>query len=173
MSAVSASSPRPFSTHSIAVDVDDADIDELGHVSNIAYVRWIQEVAIAHSTAVGLDFEAYRKLGGVFFIRRHEIDYLRPVLRTDRLEVRTWIDSATAVKCVRATEMHNQNGAIVARARTTWGYVEIARGRPVRIPDVVRTAFELKGAAEEPAAPGGSVAADAASAGGRAPDAPG
>ncbi|MBX3217911.1 MAG: acyl-CoA thioesterase [Labilithrix sp.] len=156
MSAVSASSPRPFSTHSIAVDVDDADIDELGHVSNIAYVRWIQDVAIAHSTAVGLDFAAYRELGGVFFVRRHEIDYLRPVLRTDRLEVRTWIDSATAVKCVRATEMQNQDGAIVARARTTWGYVEMARGRPVRIPDVVRAAFELNGAAEE--APAGDSA---------------
>lgn len=158
MSVLPVSPPRPFSTYAITVDVADADIDELGHVSNIAYVRWIQDVAIAHSTAVGLDFAAYRRLGGVFFVRRHEIDYLRPVLRTDRLEVRTWIDSATGVKCVRATEIENQDGAIVARARTTWGYVELARGRPVRIPDVVRRAFELNGPGGEGAAPPGEGA---------------
>src|SRR5258708_5856746 len=91
--------------HSILVTVRDSDIDELGHASNIVYVRWIQEVAIAHSISVGLGLEAYRKLGGVFFVRRQEIDYMRPVLRGDRLEVRTWIDSAMAAKCKRATKM--------------------------------------------------------------------
>ena len=133
-----------YSTHSIAITVADSDIDELGHASNIAYVRWIQDVAVAHSTAVGLDFEAYRKLGGVFFVRRHEVDYLRPVLRGDRLQVRTWIDSAMAAKCKRATEIVNEAGTVVARAMTTWGYVEMATGRPVRIPDAVRNAFGLK-----------------------------
>ena len=136
--------PSAHSTHSIAIVVADADIDELGHASNIAYVRWIQDVAVAHSTAVGLDFEAYRKLGGVFVVRRHEVDYLRPVLRGDPLQVRTWIDSAMAAKCKRATEIVNEAGTVVARAMTTWGYVEMATGRPVRIPDTVRNAFGLK-----------------------------
>lgn len=129
--------------HTITIDVLDTDIDELGHASNIAYVRWIQEIAIAHSVAVGLDFEAYRRHGGVFFVRRHEIDYLRPVLRGDQLEVRTWIDSAMAAKCKRATEIQNQDGALVLQAMTTWGYVEIATGRPVRIPEVIRSAFGM------------------------------
>jgi len=133
-----------FSPRAVAIVVADADIDELGHASNIAYVRWIQDVAIAHSTAVGLDFEAYRRLGGVFFVRRHEVDYLRPVLRGDRLEVRTWIDSAMAAKCKRATEIINEAGTVVARAMTTWGYVEITSGRPVRIPEAVRSAFGMR-----------------------------
>ena len=136
--------PNAYSTHAIAIVVADSDIDELGHASNIAYVRWIQDVAVAHSAAVGLDFEAYRRLGAVFFVRRHEVDYLRPVLRGERLEVRTWIDSAMAAKCKRATEIINEAGTVVARAMTTWGYVEMATGRPTRIPDVVRSAFGLK-----------------------------
>src|SRR5690242_11781955 len=41
--------------HSLELIVEEADIDELGHASNIAYVRWIQAAAIAHSAAVGLD----------------------------------------------------------------------------------------------------------------------
>ncbi len=139
-----AANPSAYSTHSMAIVVAESDIDELGHASNIAYVRWIQDVAVAHSAAVGLDFEAYRKLGGVFFVRRHEIDYLRPVLRGDRLQVRTWIDSAMAAKCKRATEIVDEKGTVVARAMTTWGYVEMATGRPVRIPEVVRSAFGLR-----------------------------
>ncbi|HVJ91110.1 MAG TPA: thioesterase family protein [Labilithrix sp.] len=143
-----ASPPRSiaYSTHSIEIVVSNDDIDGLGHASNIAYVRWIQDVAVSHSTAVGLDLDAYRALGGVFFVRRHEIDYMRPVLRGDRLQVRTWIDSASAAKCKRATEILHED-KLVARAMTTWGYVELARGRPTRIPDAVRDAFRLR---EEP-----------------------
>lgn len=130
---------------SLLLEVQDVDIDELGHASNIAYVRWIQEVARAHSIAVGLDVDAYRSIGGLFFVRRHEIDYLRPALRGDRLELRTWLDSVSAAKCLRATEIMKISddgvAAPLARAKTTWGYVDITSGRPTRIPRGVRQAF--------------------------------
>ncbi len=86
-------------------DVVDDDIVALGHASNIAFVRWIQEVAIAHSSAVGLSLDAYQRLGAVFVVVRHEIDYLRPGLRGDVVEARTWISSVMAAKCHRATEL--------------------------------------------------------------------
>ena len=35
----------------IRIRVQPADIDELGHVNNLVYRRWVQEVAIAYSTA--------------------------------------------------------------------------------------------------------------------------
>jgi acyl-CoA thioester hydrolase len=130
--------------HRFELHVSDQDIDELGHVSNIAYVRWIQDIAVAHSNAVGLDFATYMELGAVFVVRRHEIDYLRPVLRGDRLEVRTWIDSASAAKAMRATEivrLEASGETRVLRALTTWGYVDASSGRPTRIPDRVRVAF--------------------------------
>ena len=55
------------------------DIDELGHVSNLVYLRWVAEVAMAHSRARGWDFPRYRTLGAVFMVRRHEIDYVAQV----------------------------------------------------------------------------------------------
>ena len=124
----------------LEVTVPKADIDALGHASNIAYVRWIQDAALAHSTAVGLDVEAYRDLGAVIVDRRHEIDDLRSVLAGERLVLRTWIDSVSAAKCKRATEIH-RGTQLVASSVTTWGFVEIASGRPTRIPISVRTAF--------------------------------
>jgi acyl-CoA thioester hydrolase len=133
-------------TFELPVDVVPADIDELGHASNIVFVRWIQDVAVAHSVAVGLTVEAYRTIGAVFFVRRHEIDYLRPALRGDRLLLRTWIDSVFAAKCLRGTEIFRREPdgkeTMVARSMTTWGCVEIATGRPTRIPPAIRDAFQ-------------------------------
>ena len=128
----------------LEMDVPETDIDELGHASNIAYVRWIQEAALAHSTAVGLDFAAYHELGAVFVVRRHEVDYLRPVLRGEHLSLRTWIDSAFAAKCKRATEI-KRGDKVICESMTTWGFIEIATGRPTRIPASVRLAFGYVG----------------------------
>lgn len=128
----------------LPMSVGEDDIDMLGHASNIAYVRWVQDVAVAHSAAVGLGVERYLELGGVFVVRRHEIDYLRPVLRGEALELRTWIDSVSAAKCQRATEIARADGSsevVIARAMTTWGFIEFATGRPTRIPDTIRQAF--------------------------------
>jgi acyl-CoA thioester hydrolase len=130
------------STFQLVFSVADTDIDTLGHASNIAYVRWVQDVAVAHSIALGFDLDAYLRLGGVFVVRRHEIDYLRPVLRGDTLEARTWICSVMAAKCERATELVRQaDGVVVAKAMTTWGFVAPASGRPTRIPDEVKAAL--------------------------------
>jgi acyl-CoA thioester hydrolase len=133
----------PSRSSAIEVLVVDADMDEFGHASNISYVRWIQDVARAHSNAVGFDTDAYRTLGALFFVRRHEIDYVRPVVAGDRLELRTWIDSASAAACKRATEIVAPGGVVAARAMTTWAYVDIASGRPKRIPDTIRSAFGM------------------------------
>ena len=136
---------------SMEVRAEAADIDDLDHVSNLVYVRWVQQVAEAHSTAVGYDFEAYRKLGAVFVVRRHEIDYLRSAVLGDRVGLRTWVDSWKAASSVRMTSIvrlggpgdasGDQNVTELARARTTWALVSRDSGRPVRIPPEVSDRF--------------------------------
>jgi acyl-CoA thioester hydrolase len=122
--------------------VAEGDIDLLGHASNIAFVRWIQEVAIAHSSSVGLSMQAYQRMGGVFVVVRQEVDYVRPALRGEALEARTWISRVMAAKCFRSTELVRKDDArVLARGLTTWGFVETASGRPRRIPEEVRRAF--------------------------------
>jgi acyl-CoA thioester hydrolase len=122
--------------------VSENDIDALGHAGNVAFVRWIQDVAIAHSESVGLGLEFYMRLGSVFVVVRHEIDYLRPALRGDGVEARTWISSVMAAKCQRATELvRAADGRPLARGLTTWAFIELATGRPRRIPAEVRAAF--------------------------------
>lgn len=126
----------PFS---LAIRVVASDIDELGHASNIVYLRWAQEVAIAHSTAVGLGPAEYRALGQVFLVRRHGIDYLRPALLGDALLVETRVTALGSASSRRLTIIRRaEDGVVLARVVTDWAYVDMARGRPVRIPEEVR-----------------------------------
>jgi acyl-CoA thioester hydrolase len=130
-------------TFRLEIVVHDDDIDALGHASNIAFVRWIQDVAIAHSTAVGLGIGAYQRLGAIFVVVRQEIDYVRPALCADVVEARTWISSVMAAKCLRRTELvRSKDAQVLARALTTWGFVALDNGRPRRITADVRAAFE-------------------------------
>ena len=138
-------SPRVSGTEVFSLDiaVGEEDIDMLGHASNVAFIRWILDVALAHSAAVGFDVEAYRRLGAVFVVVRHEVDYVRPALRGDVLDARTWISSVMAAKCLRTTELvRKSDGQLLAKGVTTWGFVEFTTGRPRRITEEVRMAFE-------------------------------
>jgi len=112
-------------------------------VSNLVYVRWVQEVAQAHSSARGWDLAAYQRLGAVFVVRKHEIEYLAPVLRGESLRVCTWISSWRGASAERHTCMNRlDDGREVSRAVTRWVLVSMPEGRPRRIPPEVVTAFD-------------------------------
>jgi acyl-CoA thioester hydrolase len=131
--------------HRLFVDVRPDDIDELGHASNLVYLRWVQEAALAHSTAVGLDQAAYLARGEVWVVRSHEIQYVRPALVGERLAVDTRVASMSAANSIRRTSITRvADGALLCRASTDWVYVDAARGRPRRIPDDVRERFPLE-----------------------------
>ncbi|MDZ4320536.1 MAG: acyl-CoA thioesterase, partial [Phenylobacterium sp.] len=54
-----------------------SDIDENGHVNNVVYVRWIQEMATSHWRSLQPEAEQDR---WAWIVLRHEIDYRRPLM---------------------------------------------------------------------------------------------
>lgn len=125
-----------------------ADIDDLGHVNNLVYLRWVQDVAIAHSRALGWDGPDYQRLGASWVVRRHEIDYVVPVLVGERIVLATWVESIRGASSVRRTRMTRaSDGAVVCRASTTWAFVDLARGKLAKIPDELRAAFPIEAVA--------------------------
>ena len=116
-------------------EVPHADVDGLGHASNVAWVRWVGEAATAHSEAVGLTFDAYRQMGVVWVVRRHEIDYLGEALGGEALEATTWVVDERGASSRRRTLFRRaSDGRVVGRATTTWAMVRAEDGRPTRIP---------------------------------------
>lgn len=115
------------------------DIDELGHVNNAAWVRWMQDVATAHWSAVARaeDISAY-----VWVVTRHEIDYLGNVGPGERVTARTWIsDPPKGARFDRNMEFADATGKVVVRAKTTWALIDKASGRLARVRDEIAAPF--------------------------------
>jgi acyl-CoA thioester hydrolase len=128
----------------LELTVTPEDVDNLGHVNNIVYVRWLQDVAVAHAQAVGLNHARLIALGSIFVVRKHEIEYLRPGFLGQRVRLRTHVASWKGATCERVTRIERiQDGTHVAlaKAKTTWAYVTIDGGKPTRIPAEVASAF--------------------------------
>jgi acyl-CoA thioester hydrolase len=98
--------------------VEPGDIDELGHVNNIVYLRWVQEAAIAHWRALATPEQ---QAALVWVVVRHEIDYRFPAMPDEELRVRTWVGIAVRRSFERHTEiLRAADGRSLARARTLW-----------------------------------------------------
>ena len=129
--------------HVLEVKVSEEDIDDLDHASNIVYLRWVQDAALAHTTALGLGQAEYRALGKAWVVRKHQIEYLRPALVGDVLSIETRVASMSVASSVRKTRILRA-GVELCRAETDWVFVELARGRPCRIPPEVKDRFPVE-----------------------------
>ncbi|HEX9562464.1 MAG TPA: thioesterase family protein [Gemmatimonadaceae bacterium] len=113
-------------------------LDELHHVNNVVYLRWIQDIATAHWTAIAPP-DALQSVAWV--ARRHEIDYLSATVLGDELVIRTWVGQAQGLTFERLTEIRRADGQPVARARTLWVPIDRGTGKPRRVSDEVRALF--------------------------------
>jgi acyl-CoA thioester hydrolase len=125
--------------HTLEVVAQPTDIDENGHVSNLVYLRWVLDVAVSHSEAVGWPHARYLQTGAVFVVRRHEIDYFASAMAGDRLQLITHIESWSAATSLRRTRIV-RDGKDLARCLTTWAFIGL-NGRPRRIAADVVEAF--------------------------------
>lgn len=117
------------------------DIDGMGHVNNVAYLRYAQDAATAHwkSRATPEQIRQY-----AWVARRHEIDYLRPALPDDELLARTWVGATSGATYDRHVELLRAGtGEVLARVRTVWVLLDARTLRPRRVPPELREQFEI------------------------------
>ena len=115
-----------------------ADIDELGHVNNAVWVRWIQDMATSQWQAVAAPahIDAY-----VWVVVRHEIDYRGNLSVGESVTGRTWVeDGPRGAKFDRYVSFE-RDGRTLVSAKTTWAIVDRATGRALRVPKDVAAPF--------------------------------
>ena len=108
------------------------DIDELGHVNNTVWIRWVQEIATAHWRAAAAPEHVDRF---VWVVTRHEIDYRGNVGVGAQVEGVTYIPGepkgARFDRCVDFFD--HKSGKLLVAVRSTWAMLDRASGRLVRI----------------------------------------
>jgi len=126
--------------------VEAADIDELGHVNNVTYLRWVQDAAVAHWRA-GAPAADQAKL--FWIVLRHEIDYKQPARLGDTVVARTWVGAASRLKFERHTEvLRESDGRLLAKARTLWCPIDAETGKPASVSPEVRASFSVDASLE-------------------------
>lgn len=114
-----------------AITSEPVDFDANGHVNNVVYLRWIQDIATAHWRSV-MDAETQSKWGWV--VLRHEIDYRRALLPGEAALARTWVGAHKGPRFIRHVRIDGPDGEICAQASSEWCLIDAATRRPTRVP---------------------------------------
>ena len=132
-------SKNPIFTYSFTIP--ESAIDENGHVNNVAYVQWMQDVAIRLQDSVT---EYKPAENTAWYAREHCIEYLLPAFLGEEIEVRTWLSEIKRVRAHRRYEfIRKSDGKVIVKGETDWVYVDAKTGRPIAIPDEVGEFFPV------------------------------
>ena len=123
----------------LKLQVTDADIDDLGHVNNVVYLRWVQEAAEAHWKSLTT---TEQRLELAWVVLRHEIDYYQAAKQNDSLIASTWVGETAGVKSIRFVQILNNAGTLYAQSCTTWCLIDPATQKPKRITPEIQQIFE-------------------------------
>lgn len=122
----------------LKVTAQPTDIDTLGHVNNTVYLRWVQEVAIAHWQTIATPEQQTEM---VWMVVRHEIDYKSAARLNDDIILKTWIGTAEGLRFDRHTEILTVERKPLAIAKTVWYPVDPVTQRPKKVSAEVRRMF--------------------------------
>ena len=117
-------------------------IDENGHVNNVAYVQWMQDIAVEHYASIG-GIEAQGD-EATWFIREHKIEYFLPAFAGEEIEIKTWVENVRRVRSLRKYEfVRKSDGKTLVKGETDWVFVDVKTGMPRPIPEAVFKVFVL------------------------------
>ena len=123
--------------------IPESAIDENGHVNNVVYVQWMQDIAIEH----------YASIGGItaqgpdstWVVREHRIEYYLPAFLGEEIQIKTWVENIRRVSSLRKYEfIRKADGKVLVKGETDWVFVNVKTGSPRAIPEEVSNVFSLE-----------------------------
>ena len=125
------------------IKVKPEHIDALGHVNNVVYVQWMQDVAAAHIEKLGVGLEQYLEMKHAMVAVEHHVQYRKAALLDDELILRTWLYDINALYSFRQYAFFNaKDHSLLFTGNTKWACIEIASGRPKRMSPTFIQAYQ-------------------------------
>ncbi len=126
--------------YSKTITIPKNAIDENGHVNNVTYVQWMQDIAVEHYASLGgIDAQG---ADSTWVVREHRIEYLLPAFEGEEIEARTWVENIRKVRSLRKYEfLRKSDGKILVKGETDWVFVDVKTGSPRAIPNEVSSVF--------------------------------
>lgn len=115
-------------------------LDATGHVNNVVYVQFLQDIAHKHWNSIE---EADIEKSQIWVVRKHEIEYLAQAFLHDRLLIRTWTGNHTAVTWNRHCEiLRIKDNKKIISSVSAWVLVDKLTNKPQRIKEALLHRFD-------------------------------
>jgi len=128
-------------SYSLDYIVKADDIDAFGHVNNVSYLRWFNNIAAEHCEFVGYGGKKMWEDGFGWIIKSHKIEYLIALKPYQRIKIITEIEWIKAASSLRKYKVLNEAGDICALGETLWVWVNYKTGKPCRTPEEIIRKF--------------------------------
>ena len=123
--------------------IPESAIDENGHVNNVVYVQWMQDIAVEHYASIG--GIAAQGPDSTWVVREHRIEYFLPAFLGEEIEIKTWVENIRRVSSLRKYEfIRKADGKVLVKGETDWVFVNVKTGSPRAIPEEVSNEFNLE-----------------------------
>jgi acyl-CoA thioester hydrolase len=145
--------------HETEIEVRYAETDQMGVVHHAHYIVWF-ELARTHLCALsGFQYSEIEHRGYLLMVTAVEVSYRRPARYGDLVRVACWGERLASRGVHFANEVRKGRPGedeLLASGRTEHIWIERASGRPCRLPQPFRAAFERLAGAERRSPEGGS-----------------
>ncbi len=126
--------------YSKTIHIPESAIDENGHVNNVTYVQWMQDIAVEHYASIG-GIEA-QGADSTWVVREHKIEYFLPAFLNEEIEIKTWVENIRRVRSLRKYEFtRTSDGKTLVKGETDWVFVDVKTGSPRAVPEAVIKVF--------------------------------
>jgi acyl-CoA thioester hydrolase len=127
--------PQPSGVYKMRRTVQWRDLDTMGHVNNAVYMDYVGDCGIAVIKAFGWSEKQMRERGFGIVVKRHQIEYRAQAVLGDELEISTWVSGVRNASATRHYQVHRvSDGTLLMQVHSLCAWIDIATGRPIRIP---------------------------------------
>ena len=122
-------SPKNTVSYQYSFKVKESDIDNLNHVNNIVYLKWVNDASEKHWEILSND-----TINAKYFwmCLRHEIDYLGQAYLGDEITIQTWVGESKGVKSIRYVHIF-MGETLLSKSASTWCLFDVKTQKPTRV----------------------------------------
>lgn len=122
------------------IKINGYDIDVMGIVSNIVYVRWFEDLRHFYLDTYW-PYKEMLKSNLSPILSKTEVEYKYPLTIQDEITGRIWVHEFGRGKWIMAMEIATEQ-KVVCRGKQTGYIFDMERNRPVPIPEGLRAKYE-------------------------------
>jgi len=111
------------------VAIDPADIDDMGHVNNATYLKWVQEAVIDYWRSVAPPEAVAQHL---WVALKHEITYLRPTFLQDVVVAEVIAEKVEGARAMFTTVVR-RGEEVLSEIKSSWCCLDAVTKRPARL----------------------------------------